>query len=232
MGTKSSSNRGIRGGAAKTSSQGKRSRAKRQYDSSTRKAAAEQTQRRVLEAAQRAFARSGIDAVTIAEIAEAAEVSGSSVYALFGSKAGLLRALMTRAIFNANYERVSARLHATTDPCEALRLTAAVARSIYEGEEKEMQVLRGAASFSLELKKLDAEFEARRYELQLGRLQLLFRQSRQRPGLTLERARDVLWMLTSRDAYRMLVVEKKWSPAEYEKWLASLLVRELARGGA
>lgn len=231
MAMKSGSNQGSRRSAAQTSP-GKRSRPKRQYDSSARKAAAEQTQQRVLDAAQQAFSRSGIDAVTIAEIAEAAEVSGSSVYALFGSKAGLLRALMTRAIFNTDYERVSARLRATADPCEALRLTAAVARSIYEGEEKEMHVLRGATSFSLELKKLEAEFEARRYELQLGRLQLLFQRRRQRPGLTLERARDVLWMLTSRDAYRMLVVEKKWSPAEYEKWLASLLVRELARGEA
>ncbi|HEY6078588.1 MAG TPA: hypothetical protein VIW29_07285, partial [Polyangiaceae bacterium] len=69
----------------------------------------------------------------------------SSVYALFESKVGILRALMSRAIFNADYERVAARLREVTDPCESLRLTAAVARSIYEGEEKELSLLRGAA---------------------------------------------------------------------------------------
>ncbi|HEY6078066.1 MAG TPA: hypothetical protein VIW29_04650 [Polyangiaceae bacterium] len=102
-----------------------------------------------------------------------------------------------------------------------------MARSIYEGEEKELSLLRGAASFSPVLKKLEAEFEARRYEMQSARLELLFELKRQRPGLSLERARDLMWMFTSRDCYRMLVVDKHWSPEEYEKWLADLLLREL-----
>ena len=202
-------------------------KSKRPYDSSSRQAAAEHAQHRLLEVARQLFAQSGIDAVTIAEIAEKAEVSVSSVYALFESKAGILRALMSRAIFNADYERVAARLRAVTDPRQALRLTAAVARSIYEGEAKELALLRGAASFSPGLKKLEAEFEDRRYELQSARIELLFNLRRQRPGLSLERARDLMWMFTSRDCYRMLVVEKQWSPEEYESWLAKLLVREL-----
>jgi AcrR family transcriptional regulator len=200
---------------------------KRPYDSSSRQVAAAQAQRRLLEVARQSFLKSGIDAVTIAEIAEKAGVSVSSVYALFESKAGILRALMSQAIFNADYERVSAQLREVTDPREALRLTATVARSIYEGEEKELALVRGAASFSPELKKLEAEFEDRRYELQSARLELLFELEQQRPGLSFTRARDILWMFTSRDCYRMLVIEKRWSPDEYERWLAELLVREL-----
>lgn len=206
-------------------------RAKRPYDSSSRQAAAEQAQHRLLEVARQSFLQSGIDAVTIAEIAEKAQVSVSSVYALFKSKAGILRALMSRAIFNADYERVSARLREVTDPREALRLTATVARSIYEGEEKELALLRGAASFSPGLKKLEAEFEDRRYELQSARLELLFELKQERPGISFTQARDVMWMFTSRDCYRMLVIEKQWSPDEYERWLAALLVRELTSGG-
>lgn len=206
-------------------------KAKRPYDSSSRQAVAEQAQHRLLEVARQSFLQSGIDAVTIAEIAEKAQVSVSSVYALFESKAGILRALMSRAIFNADYECVSARLREVTDPCQALRLTATVARSIYEGEEKELALLRGAASFSPELKKLEAEFEDRRYELQSARLELLFELEQERPGLSFTQARDVMWMFTSRDCYRMLVIEKHWSPDEYESWLAALLVRELTSSG-
>jgi AcrR family transcriptional regulator len=209
-----------------------KTRARRPYDSSSRQAAAEQAQQRLLDVARRAFLKAGIDAVTIADIAEQAEVSVSSVYALFESKAGILRALMSRAIFNADYERVSARLRALTDPYQALRLTAAVARAIYEGEEKELALLRGATAFSPGLAKLDAEFEDRRYQLQSARIELLFEQKQQRPGLSFERARDVMWMLTSRDCYRMLVVDKQWPPEEYESWLAELLVRELTKSGA
>jgi AcrR family transcriptional regulator len=208
-----------------------KTKTKRPYDSSSRQAAAQHAQHRLLEAARQSFLASGIDAVTIAEIAEKAEVSVSSVYALFESKAGILRALMSRAIFNADYERVAARLRAVTDPHEALRLTAAVARSIYEGEAKELALLRGAASFSPALEKLEAEFEDRRYELQSARIELLFELDAQRLGLSFERARDIMWMFTSRDCYRMLVVEKRWPPDEYEKWLAGLLLRELTKEG-
>lgn len=208
-----------------------KAKATRPYDSTSRQAAAQHARHRLLEVARQSFLQSGIDAVTIAEIAEKAGVSVSSVYALFESKAGILRALMSRAIFNADYDRASARLRTATDAREALRLTAAVARSIYEGEEKELALLRGAASFSPGLKKLEAEFEDRRYELQAARIERLFEQKQQRPGLSFERARDVMWMFTSRDCYRMLVVEKRWSPDEYEKWLAELLVRELTKDG-
>jgi AcrR family transcriptional regulator len=147
--------------------------------------------------------------VTIAQIAEHADVAGSTIYALFGSKAGILRALMRRAIFNADYERIASELRGVADPIEQLRLTAAVARSIYDGESKEMALLRGASAFSPELKKLEREFEDRRYEIQSDRLANLFERQLQRPDVSLKQARDLVWMLTSRDVYRMLVIERK-----------------------
>jgi AcrR family transcriptional regulator len=200
---------------------------KRAYKSTSRQLAAEETQRRVLDAARKLFSRSGIDAVTIAQIAEHADVAGSTIYALFGSKAGILRALMRRAIFNADYERIASELRGVADPIEQLRLTAAVARSIYDGESKEMALLRGASAFSPELKKLEREFEDRRYEIQSDRLANLFERQLQRPDVSLKQARDLVWMLTSRDVYRMLVIESKWSSADYEKWLTQALLSGL-----
>jgi len=200
---------------------------KRSYDASARQLAAEDTQERILDAARKLFSRAGIDAVTIAELAEQAGVAGSTIYAAFGSKVGILRALMSRAIFNADYERIAEGLRGVQDPVEALRMTAAVARSIYEGEAREIAVLRGVSAFSKDLKKLEREFENKRYELQGQRLSSLFDSGAQRAGLSLEKARDLMWMLTSRDVYRMLVIESRWLPADYEKWLAESLVREL-----
>ena len=85
-------------------------RVKRAYDSSARKGASEATQRRILEVSRRLFSRGGIDGVTIAAIAGQADVAASTVYALFGSKAGILRALMLRALFNADYDALARRL--------------------------------------------------------------------------------------------------------------------------
>lgn len=46
-------------------------------------------------------------------------------------------------------------------------------------------------------------------------------------SLSKEKARDILWAFTGRDFYRMLVVERKWFPDEYEKWLSDILINTL-----
>lgn len=43
----------------------------------------------------------------------------------------------------------------------------------------------------------------------------------------MQAARQVLWMYTSRDIYRMLVLEGRWSSERYEEWLARTLVEDL-----
>ena len=47
------------------------------------------------------------------------------------------------------------------------------------------------------------------------------------PGLGKARAREILWALTSRDLYRMLVRERGWSSQEFEEWLGRTLVEAL-----
>ena len=74
------------------------SRSKRPYRSDARVEAAERTRSKVLEAGRFLFSRKGIDATTIAQIAERAGVSEPTVYATMKSKAGLLHALMHDAM--------------------------------------------------------------------------------------------------------------------------------------
>ena len=50
---------------------------------------------------------------------------------------------------------------------------------------------------------------------------------RLRPELEYRMARDIFWVLTGRDIYRMLVLERAWSSDEYENWLARILIKEL-----
>jgi len=59
-------------------------------------------------------------------------------------------------------------------------------------------------------------------------VELLFKQRKQTKGLTLEEARRILWMYTSREVYRLLVHEAGWTPARYEEWLSDTLLRALA----
>ena len=108
-------------------------------------------------------------------------------------------------------------------------LSAHVARAIYEGESSELGLLRGASAFSSALRKLEQEFEKIRYDMQEERIRLLFAQSKQRRDITLDEARRVLWMYTSRDIYRMLVHESGWTPHRYQQWLSETLVQALVK---
>jgi len=172
-----------------------------------------------------------VDPVTVADISQRAEVGQSTIYALFGSKAGILRELMREAIFNARYQSTALALEGVTDPGQLLVLTARIARSIYEGEAREAAVLRGASAFSKDLRKLESEFEDARYDLQHDRVALLHEQELLRTGLDKTSARDLLWMYTSRDLYRMLVLERGWSADRYEDWLGRTLKSELLQPG-
>lgn len=200
----------------------------RRYESALRREGADDTRRRILEAARGLFSKEGIDRVTIERIAARAKVSASTVYAIFKSKTGILREIVTNAIFSARYHTATARLDETSDPIALLRLTATVARTIYENEAREIGLLRGASMFSPELRKLEREFEDARFELQRRRIELLDERSLLPKGMDVESARRIMWMYTSRETYRMLVVEGGWSADRFETWLADTLVSALS----
>jgi AcrR family transcriptional regulator len=202
---------------------------RRRYRSEFRTQAAENTRKRILEAARTLFSRRGIDKVTIAEIADKAAVAPSTVYAIYKSKEGMLRTLMHQALFGRPFEHARAKLDNVTDPIKRIALTAPVARAIYEQERAQLSFVRGASAFSPSLRKLEQEFENLRYELQEERIRLLFDKSRQRKNLTVGEARRLLWMYTSRDIYRMLVQEGGWTADRYEQWLAETLIVALTK---
>lgn len=200
---------------------------KRPYVSDTRELSAQATRARILDAAKWLFTRHGIDKVTVAQIAERAEVATPTVYAAFKSKEGMLRALMEAARFGGQFERARRHLQGVTDSVEMVALTATVARSVYEGENRDPDLFRGASSFSPSLRKLEQQFERMRFDMQQARIELLFEQGKAKKGLTHDEARRIMWMYTSRDVFRMLVQEAGWSIDRYEEWLRETLLTAL-----
>lgn len=200
---------------------------KRRYNSSRREQAAEQTRSDVLRAARKLFAESGIDRVTITEIAVEAGVAGSTIYGLFRSKAGIVEGLMRASLFGSRFEAAKSVMEGISDAAMLVALTASISRAIYEGEIEDLDVIRGASAFSSGLREIEAKFENMRYEMQSERLSLLFDQGKARDGLTLEDARRIMWMYTSRDVFRMLVVDGSWTTARYEGWLGDTLLEAL-----
>lgn len=204
---------------------------KRRYNSELRNRAADATKTRVLDAAKKLFMRRGIDGVTIVEIAEKAGIAPATIYALYKSKEGILRALMGAALFGPQFQKVRAKLDGVADPVRLIALSAHVARAIYESESAALGLIRGTSAFSPALRKMEQEFEAIRFEMQGERVKLLFAQTKQRKGLKLNEARRIFWMYTSRDIYRMLVHEGGWTPDQYQQWLSDTLLCALVDAG-
>lgn len=200
---------------------------RRRYSSQVRAEAAEDTQQRILEAARSLFGRLGIDKVTIASIGKKAGVAGSTVYAIYGSKDGILRALMEQSLFGSRFQSAQELLRGEGDPVKLIAMTPRVSRAIYESESSDLGLLRHASGFSPALRKMEQEFERIRYDTQGQRVRSLFEAGKARRGLSVEEARRILWMYTSRDVYRMLVHDAGWTPGRYETWLSATLLEAL-----
>ena len=204
---------------------------KRTYQSTRRDASADRTRAKVLEAGKYLLSRKGIDATTIAQIAERAAVSQATVYATVKSKSGLLHALMHEAIFGPRFQDAQKKLVGVVDPVEQIALTAHVARAIYEGESADLSLLMKASAFSPELRKTQQAFETLRRELQRGRIDALFKAGRAKPGMDKDTASSILWMFTGRDVYHKLVHESGWSPDKFQDWLEQTLLATLTDAG-
>ena len=200
---------------------------KRTYNSENRDVQAAQTRSRILEAALELFQTEGFDRVTINKLAKAAEVSMPTIYAIFKSKQGVLQSLIDEALPPEQFAALVDDSMQEKSPKKRLSITAKLARQIYDAERELMDILRVASVIAPEIKELEQEREKRRYERQGEYVKMMMKEKSLAKGLTLQKARDILWTLTGRDMYRMFVVERGWTSDEYEKLLAQLLTKSL-----
>jgi AcrR family transcriptional regulator len=199
----------------------------RTYRSPSRELQAADTQARIIASAEALFRERGFDGTTIDAIAKDAGVAAPTIYAGFKSKRGIFLALLDRARFGETYQALISEAKSVGDPRKRLNVSARIARQIYEAESNLLDLVRGAAAVSPELAALVGDHEARRRDTQLPLVREIDSQGFLRRDLNVDRAADVMWTLTSREIYRLLVLERQWAPAAYETWLAAALRREL-----
>jgi AcrR family transcriptional regulator len=200
-------------------------RKKRPYTSLVRQRQAGDTRRRIVDATRKLLETEGYAGMTIESIARRAEVSAQSVYAIFKSKAGILAELLDQSSFGPIYQDLVQQALSTNNPEARLRFAARIARQIHEAQDATFDLLRGAGVVAPELARLEQRRECVRYERQESTAIVLRDSARLR--LDYQAARDLFWMFTSRDIFRMLVRERGWSPQKYETWLADTLITTL-----
>jgi AcrR family transcriptional regulator len=194
---------------------------------------AQATRRAVLDAAGRLFVADGYGATTIQAIADEAGVAVQTVYAAFGNKRTILAELLDVSIAGDD-ERIAVndrewmrQVWEAPSAAERLRAYAAACRSISERAGDVFAVVTAAAATSPDVADLAATAEHRRRLGATSVIDSIRKVGRLRPGLTRQRAIDVLWLLNSPMVFGHMVRRAGWSTDHYERWLADTMIREL-----
>ncbi len=202
----------------------------RAYDNSKRTEAARLTRARILAAAREQFLVAGYHDTSMTTLARAAGVSPQTIYNTIGGKAEVLKAVYDVLLAGddrpvaMNDRPEIARVNAQPDAAATLRAYAAFARMLLErvGPLLGVVLSEGAGS-DAELSAFLATIDAERRIGNTG----IVRQLAERFGLgedvTVERAVDLVWTLTSPENADRLVRRCGWSFDDYETWLAEAL---------
>lgn len=189
--------------------------------------------RAVVAAARTLFLDRGYAATTVEAISDLAEVPPATVYRLFASKLGILKALLDASIAGddepvAVQERpeVAARFD-EPDPVALLVGFAGVTTAINQRTNDVYRVLVSAAGSDPAAGELLGEIQQQRSHGQSRIARTLARNGGLRDGLRERDAIDIVHALMSPEVYRLLVVDRGWSPERYEAWLGATLVQQL-----
>ncbi len=197
---------------------------KRTYQSQNRKLQAQETKNKILLAIKKLLNSKSYNEITIPQIATAAGVSTPTIYALYKSKAGVLKALLDSATETNDFAQFVIKTKSAVTLEEKLAQASHMTTQIYAAEKEMVSALKGLAGLSEELNRLEQEQEERRYSRQEDTVKLLLKHNNVSSDLNLKQARDLFWTFTSRDFYRLLVIERGWTPTEFEQFLRQFLL--------
>jgi len=189
--------------------------------------------RAVVDAARTLFLDRGYAATTVDAISEQSEVPTATVYRLFSSKLGILKALLDTSIAGddqplALQERPDvAPLLSARDPQTLLAGLAAVTTAINQRTNDVYLVLVSAAGSDPAAAELLTEIRRQRDQGQGRIARSLARAHALKPGLRQRDAADVIHALMSPEVYRLLVGDRGWTPERYENWLTTTVTQQL-----
>ena len=201
---------------------------RRDYKSTLRAEQALETRLRVRESARRLFAARGFSDTTIAQIADDAGVAPQTIYAVFGSKGGIIAAMLEDLEESADQDAWVARMSAEEDPRKQLRLFVSWIRTLFEAGAP---ILRAAlaARGEADVAALAERGDANRRGGTTAVTRIWAEKGALREDLDADEAAQRLWLLTGVEQFLHAVDQLGWKPERYERWLGDLLEQELLR---
>ncbi len=206
------------------------SRGSRSYRSPLRAERTLATRRRVVEAAVRHFLEAGYAGTPLTVVAATAGVSVDTVYKTFGSKIGLLKAVLDVTIGGDDtpvelLDRPGPQaLREETDQHEQIRLLAAGVSEQLERIRPLDDILRSASAVDPQAAALrdDIQVRQRRHAMRTI-VGWIAARGPLRDGLSVDDAAHVVWTLTSPEVHLLMRDTGDWSRRAYRDWLERAL---------
>ena len=205
----------------------------KRYASQVRDEQARRTRRAIVAAAHDLFVAQGYAATTIDGIAQAAHVSRRTVFDSVGGKAALLKLALDWAFVGddepvalADRPEVKA-IVAATDPQQALALWVQAATDIAARLAPLGEVLTAAADTDPAVAELLAQASRNRLVGATRFIGHLASLDGLAAGLTEHYGAELCWALTDGHLYRLLVAQRGWSTADFNRWLYNSLAAAL-----
>jgi AcrR family transcriptional regulator len=173
---------------------------KRPYVQRARAESAEATRRRILQAARASLERGLLGALKVDEVAREAVVSRSTVYLLFGSRAGLFQALAKQLRDEAGFARL-VEAFALPDARDALRASLRAATRMLAHGADLARGLFGLAAIDPDAVEAVAAFDHGRRPSMRVLARRLRQQGYLRPDVSIAEATDILTVITSFHAF-------------------------------
>jgi hypothetical protein len=116
-----------------------------------------------------------------------------------------------------------------SDPVRKLQLNARNSRNVKSRVGALLNVIRAGAQVDADVAELWDRIETDFHANQRAVVETLHEVKSLRDGLSVDRATDVLWTLNHPDVWRLLVVERRWTPEQYERWFTETSCAQLLR---
>ncbi|TKK87803.1 TetR/AcrR family transcriptional regulator [Herbidospora galbida] len=187
------------------------------------------TRRRIIDQAAGLFIEHGYAATTLAQIAKGAGVAVQTLYFHFGNKATVLKEVVDVLAVGDDkpvplLDRTWAqRVRDEPDGRRALAIWVRNARAVFGRVAPIMKIVRDAVGADPEMAAQWQTNLGQRYLAQRTVVQQLADKHALRPGLTVDRAADIVFCLVSIEVYQLFTIERGWTPAQWERWIKDTL---------
>jgi len=206
----------------------KKSIPKRSYNQTTRAEGAAETRRRIIDVARDLLTRAPLESVSLPAIAAEAQVARSTVYAIFGSREGLMVAVAEDLLDRGGFARIGEALR-LPDVVRAFEVSIDVAMELYSQEHHVSWALLSLAAVDRDASSAAARLNRGRREGMRKIAQRMQDQGALRDDVTVEEAADFLWLITSFETFGQLYRDRSLTPKQVGERLMAITRRTLYR---